>query len=141
MPERKYERPSYLKLKTIHLPGPTTSDTEQACEEFVRHIRDGLAEHRYVRGDILPTVSEVRDLYGVPEDDIHSAIRELRRAELLQLHDEYRDTYFLDPGDDRTAGEQEQQEDLANRVRRLEALYSDLVARVEAMEPPPSHQG
>jgi hypothetical protein len=26
-------------------------------------------------------------------------------------------------------------------VRRLEALYSDLVARVEAMEPPPSHQG
>jgi DNA-binding FadR family transcriptional regulator len=141
MPERKYERPSYLK--TIHLPGPTTSDTEQApsIEEFVRHIRDGLAEHRYVRGDILPTVSEVRDRYGVPEDDIQSAIRELRRAGLLQLHDEYRDTYFLDPGTDRTPGEQEQQEDLANRVRRLEALYSDLVARVEAMEPPPSHQG
>lgn len=139
MPERKYERPSYLK--TIHLPGPTSSDTEQALAEFVRHIRDGLAEHRYVRGDILPTVSEVRDRYGIPEEDIHSAIRELRRAELLQLHDEYRDTYFLDPGTDRTTGEQEQQEDLADRVRRLEALYRDLAARVEAIELPPSHQG
>ncbi|MFB7111096.1 GntR family transcriptional regulator [Streptomyces sp. NPDC056190] len=131
MPERKYNRPPHLKA--IHLPGPTTSDTEQACEEFVSHIRDGLAERRYVLGDILPTVSEVRDQYGIPEEDIHTAIQELRRAELLQLHDEYRDTYFLDPGPDHAVGEP--QEDLVERVKRLEALYRDLAARVEAIDP------
>ncbi|MCF3131191.1 GntR family transcriptional regulator [Streptomyces olivochromogenes] len=133
MPERKYDRPS--QLKTIRLPGPTTSEREQAREEFVHHIRDGLAQRRYVFGDVLPTVSEVRDQYGVPEDDIGNAIRELRRAGLLQLHDEYRDTYVLDPGPEHTEGEP--QADLAERVRRLEALYSDLAARIEAIEPPP----
>ncbi|MFF4589152.1 GntR family transcriptional regulator [Streptomyces sp. NPDC001388] len=101
MPERKYDRPT--RLKTIELPGSTASDANQAHEDFVGHIRAGLAERRYVFGDILPTVSDVRDQYGLPEDDIHRAIRELRNDGLLQLHDSYRDTYFLDPGPD--AGE------------------------------------
>lgn len=137
MPERKYERPSHLK--TIHLPGATTSDTEQAREEFIRHIRDGLAERRYVFGDILPLVSNVRDLYGVPENDIHSAIRELRQVGLLHVHDEYRETYFLDPGPTHAAGEP--RETLDERVSRLEALYHELAARVEANEPPSHRPG
>lgn len=133
MPENKYVRPA--RLKAVHLPGPTTGDPEQSREELVDHIRDGLAERRYVRGDILPTVPEIRDRYGVPEEDVRLAIRELRRAELLQLHDEYEDTYFLDPGPEQPAGEPP--EGLAERVRKLEALYRDLAARVEAIEPPP----
>ncbi|MGW0846108.1 GntR family transcriptional regulator [Streptomyces sp. NPDC002787] len=133
MPEKKYARPP--RLKAVQLPGPTTSDPERSREELVDHIQDGLAERRYVRGDILPTVAELRDRYGVPEGDVHLAIRELRRAGLLQLHDEYRDTYFLDPGTDRPAGGPP--DDLAERVRKLEALYRDLAARVETIEPPP----
>ncbi|MGW3509175.1 GntR family transcriptional regulator [Streptomyces sp. NPDC000994] len=115
------------------MPGPTTSDTEQACEEFVSHIRDGLAERCYVFGDILPTVSEVRDQYGIRAEGIYSAIQELRRAGLLQLHDEYRDTYFLDPGPDHAVGEP--QEDLVERVKRPEALDRDMAIRVEAIDP------
>ncbi|WP_405894963.1 GntR family transcriptional regulator [Streptomyces sp. NBC_00104] len=135
MPENKYARPA--RLKAVHLSGPTTGDPEQSCEELVDHIRDGLAKRRYVLADILPTVPEIRDRYGVPEEDVHLAIRELRRAELLQLHDEYEDTYFLDPGpgSGRPAGGPP--DDLAVRVRKLEALYRDLAAREEAIEPPP----
>ena len=131
MPERKYDRPSYLKA--IALPGATAGDAAQACGAFVGHIRDGLAERRYVRGDILPTVCEVRGRYGLTEEDVHSAIRELRRAGLLQLHDEFRDTYFLDPGPEALVGETHKEE-LLERVKRLEDLYRDLGARVEAID-------
>lgn len=133
MTERKYDRPS--DLEAIRLPGPTKSDVDGAREEFVRHIRAGLAAGSYAFGDVLPTVAEVRDQYGLPEEDVHRAIGELRRAELLQLHDNYLDTYFLDPGPDHPAGAP--QEDLAQRVTRLEAMYRDLAARVEAIEGPP----
>ncbi|MEV8597599.1 hypothetical protein [Streptomyces sp. NPDC052012] len=133
MPERKYDRPS--DLKAIRLPGPTTRDVAGARDELIRHIRDGLAAGRYVFGDVLPTTAEVRHQYGLPEEDVHRAIRELRRTEHLQLHDTYRNTYVLDPGPDHPRGAP--QEDLAERVTRLEAMYRDLAARVEAIETPP----
>ncbi|TQJ92793.1 GntR family transcriptional regulator [Streptomyces sp. SLBN-31] len=131
MPENKYDRPAHLKA--IRMPGATTRNVARAREEFVRHIREGLADKRYTFGDILPTVTELRAQYAVPEDEIDSAIRELRTGGLLQLHDEYRDTYFLDPGADHHV-KPEEREDLAQRVRKLEALCHDLAARVEALE-------
>jgi hypothetical protein len=133
MPERKYDRPS--DLEAIRLPGPTKSDVDGARDEFVRHVRDGLAEGRYVFGDVLPGVAEIRDQYGLPEEDVHRAIRELRRTEHLHLHDNYLDTYFLDPGSDAPAGTPG--EGLVARVTQLEAMYRDLAARVEVIERPP----
>ncbi|WP_328876389.1 GntR family transcriptional regulator [Streptomyces sp. NBC_00287] len=134
MPERKYDRPS--DLEAIRLPGPTKSDVDGARDQFVRHIRDGLAAGLYAFGDVLPTITEVRHQYGLQEEDVHRAIRELRRTEHVQLHDNYLDTYVLDPGPAHLAGEP--RENLAERVTRLEAMYRDLAARVEAIEAPPS---
>ncbi|MFE1444163.1 GntR family transcriptional regulator [Streptomyces sp. NPDC058739] len=130
MPETRYDRPT--SLECIRLPGPTTDDVDAAREELVRHIREGLAGHRYVFGDVLPTAAELQEQYALPEPELHDAIRELRRAGLLQLHDDYRDTYILDPGPQEPA--RPPGEDLAERVTRLEALYRDLAARVEAAE-------
>lgn len=133
MPERKYDRPS--DLEAVRLPGPTASDVDGARDEFARHIRDGLAAGRFAFGDVLPTLAEVRRQHGLPEEDVRRAIRELRRTEHLQLHDDYLDTYVLDSGPDHPPGAP--QEDLAARVARLEAMYHDLAARVAAIEAPP----
>ncbi|MGV9455448.1 GntR family transcriptional regulator [Streptomyces sp. NPDC003635] len=133
MPERKYDRPS--DLETIRLPGPTRSDVDGARDEFARHIRDGLAAGRFAAGDVLPTLAEVRRHYGLPEEHVRRAIRELRRTEHLHLHDDYLDTYVLDPGPDHPPGAP--REDLAVRVARLEAMYDELAARVAAIEARP----
>lgn len=85
MAERKYDRPT--RLKAIELPGSMADDEEQAHEDFLTHIRDGLAGRRYGFGDILPPVSRVGAQCGLPEDEVRRAIRELRNERLLQLHD------------------------------------------------------
>ncbi|MFV0136193.1 hypothetical protein ACLGIH_23805 [Streptomyces sp. HMX87] len=53
-------------------------------------------------------------------------------ARHLQLHDEYWETYILDPGTE--AGGPEEPKELAQRVARLETLCAEIMTRLETAE-------
>ncbi|MFM9479396.1 hypothetical protein, partial [Streptomyces scabiei] len=87
-----------LGLDTLSLPGPQPDDQEHSAERLMGDVRRGVEQRRYLRGMIFPEIAVVERLYGLSENEVRAAIRRLRDEELLQLHDEYQETYFIDVG-------------------------------------------
>jgi hypothetical protein len=103
---------------------------------LVRDVEQGIAEHRYLRGMLFPEASEVQRLYALSAPEVESVIRRLRADRLLQRHDEYRDTYFIDVGraDRRLRPGPCASAEQTEQVARLTALVEDLAARVRRLE-------
>ncbi|MFE7455721.1 GntR family transcriptional regulator [Streptomyces sp. NPDC057554] len=129
MAEPKFDRPP--DLRAARLPARSTAAADGA-DDLVRHVREGLLTQKYAFGEILPSVDDLQSHYGISESEVRAAILRLRRAELLQLHDEYLDTYIMDPGSG--ADNNSSEGSLMQQVSRLEVLCQDLLVRVEAIE-------
>ncbi|WP_189135293.1 GntR family transcriptional regulator [Wenjunlia tyrosinilytica] len=65
-------------------------------EHLIKDVREGVEAGRYQRGELLPPREELQSLYRLSAADVDAAIRLLRRTGLLQLTDEYEDTYFIE---------------------------------------------
>ncbi|GGO99650.1 hypothetical protein GCM10012280_66580 [Wenjunlia tyrosinilytica] len=95
MPERRYPRPTWAK--SAGLPGVSPEQTAiPTPEHLIKDVREGVEAGRYQRGELLPPREELQSLYRLSAADVDAAIRHLRRAGLLQLTDEYQDTYFIE---------------------------------------------
>ncbi|MFE9648460.1 GntR family transcriptional regulator [Streptomyces sp. NPDC006365] len=130
MPEVKTERPP--DLLPVRLPGRAGADSTPSAEALVRHVKEGLRSRQYTFGDVLPSESELQELYGATSDEVRQGIQHLRREGCLQLHDEYLETFILDPGTERVG--LEPTDELAHRVARLESLCGELSARLATVE-------
>ncbi|MGI5198474.1 GntR family transcriptional regulator [Streptomyces sp. CA-288835] len=131
MPERKFPKPP--DVLPVQLPGRTADDeSTSSVLALMRHVKEGLRDGRYTCGDILPSEAELQELYRATPAEVREAIAHLRRAERLHLHDEYLDTYFLDPGPEADGlmppGE------LGRRLVQLESHCAEILARLEAVE-------
>jgi len=130
MPEVETERPP--DLLPVRLPGRAGADSTPSAEALIRHVKEGLRSRKYTFGDVLPSESELQELYGATRDEVRQGIQHLRRAGCLQLHDEYLETFILDPGTER--GGPEPTDELAHRVARLESLCRELSVRLATVE-------
>ncbi|MCZ4512946.1 hypothetical protein O3Q52_33270 [Streptomyces sp. ActVer] len=134
MAERKRERPA--GLDTLSLPGPPPAGQENPAERLIGDVRRGVEQRRYLRGMIFPEVAVVERLYGLSEKEVRSAIRQLRDEELLQLHDDYQETYFIDVGrgTPRTPSRESTDTGLVAQVAELTTRLQELSSRVQALE-------
>lgn len=82
---------------------------------------------------IFPEVAVVERLYGLSEKEVRSAIRRLRDEELLQLHDDYQATYFIDLGRG-TPSREPAGTGLVAQVAELTTRLQELSSRVQALE-------
>ncbi|WP_157881358.1 hypothetical protein [Streptomyces phaeochromogenes] len=131
MAETKRERPA--GLDALSLPGPPAADQENPAERLMGDVRHGVEQRRYLRGMIFPEVAVVERLYGLSEKEVRSAIRRLRDEELLQLHDDYQETYFIDVG--RGVPSREPADTgLVAQVAELTTRLQELSSRVQALE-------
>ncbi|MGW2284100.1 hypothetical protein [Streptomyces phaeochromogenes] len=131
MAETKRERPA--GLDTLSLPGPPSDDQENPAERLMGDVRHGVEQRRYLRGMIFPEIAVVERLYGLSEKEVRSAIRRLRDEELLQLHDDYQETYFIDVGRGAPSREPAGAE-LVAQVAELTTRLQELSSRVQALE-------
>ncbi|MFB8140514.1 GntR family transcriptional regulator [Streptomyces parvus] len=130
MPEVKSQRPP--DLPSVQLPGLAGGASATGVEALIRQVKEGLRSRRYSFGDVLPPEAEIQELYGMTGEEAREGIRSLRREGYLQLHDDYGETYILDPGIE--DGGPEPTGELGDRVVRLEALCAELMARLSALE-------
>jgi len=131
MAEMKRERPS--GLDALSLPGPPPADQESPAKRLIGDVRHGVEQRRYLRGMIFPEVAVVERLYGLSEKEVGSAIRRLQDEELLQLHDDYQETYFIDVGRG-TPSRESADIGLAAQVADLATRLQELSSRVQALE-------
>jgi len=131
MAETKRERPA--GLDTLSLPGPQPGGQGHPVEGLVGDVRRGVEQRRYLRGMIFPEVAVVERLYGLSEKEVRSAIRRLRDEELLQLHDDYQETYFIDLGRG-TPIRESADVGLVAQVAELTTRLQELSSRVQALE-------
>lgn len=96
-------------------------------------VRRGVEQRQYLRGMIFPEVAVVERLYGLSEKEVRSAIRRLRDEELLQLHDDYQETYFIDLGRE-TPSRESADTGLAAQVAELTTRLQELSSRVQTLE-------
>ncbi|MEE1766317.1 hypothetical protein [Streptomyces sp. SP18BB07] len=96
-------------------------------------VRRGIEQRRYLRGMLFPETAVVERLYGLSEDEVRSAIRRLRDEDLLQLHDDYQETYFIAVGPG-TPGREPADTGLAAQVADLTARLQELSSRVQTLE-------
>ncbi|WP_338896663.1 hypothetical protein WBG99_14195 [Streptomyces sp. TG1A-60] len=96
-------------------------------------VRRGVEQRRYLRGMIFPEIAVVERLYGLSENEVRAAIRRLRDEELLQLHDDYQETYFIDVGHG-TPSRESTDAGLAAQVADLTARLQELSSRVQTLE-------
>jgi len=114
------------------LPGLRASGPAASAEQLVNDVRQGVQDQRYRRGMIFPNFRTLQELYRASEQEVQEAIDRLRKDRLLQLHDEYRETYFIDtapygpPGFER--------DDLARKVTQLTSAVQELTDRVQVLE-------
>jgi DNA-binding FadR family transcriptional regulator len=130
MPERKFPKPP--DVLPVRLPGRTAGESTSSVVALIGHIKEGLKSGRYTRGDILPSEAELQELYRATPAEVREGIDHLRRAERLQLHDEYLGTYFLDPGPE--ADGLMPADELGRRLVQLESHCAEILARLEAVE-------
>ncbi|MDX3643743.1 hypothetical protein [Streptomyces sp. MB09-02B] len=131
MAETRRERPP--GLDALSLPGPQPNSQEHPVERLLGDVRRGVEQARYLRGMVFPEIAVVERSYGLSEKEVRSAIRRLRDEDLLQLHDDYQDTYFIDVG--RGIPRQEPTDsELAAQVTDLAARLQELSNRVQTLE-------
>ncbi|ULR50227.1 hypothetical protein [Streptomyces deccanensis] len=120
-------------METISLPGPQPADQEHPAERLMGDVRRGVEQRRFLRGLVFPESAVVERLYGLSEVEVRSVIRCLRDEGLLQLHDDYQETYFIDVG--RGIPSRESADPgLAAQVADLTARLQQLSSRVQTLE-------
>ncbi|MGW6459921.1 hypothetical protein ACWF94_29005 [Streptomyces sp. NPDC055078] len=96
-------------------------------------MRSGVEQRRYRLGMLFPEVATVESQYGLSGDEVRAAIKQLRDDQVLQLHDEYQDTYFIAIGDGAPIQEPSRS-DLAAQIAELTTRVQKLSDRVQALE-------